>query len=330
MAAAFATTIDYSRHPLFASRATLIPHPNPGCPPQDIVRGIGEILRAARRHSVLLLTSSWGHLHLDMQALALMGAWPARSRPTIILMGCMWEPNRGPRHLVERLMVRLADRAITGYIVQSSDELSLFPATWQVDPRKVRFCPYHYTLGPGDLAEPRAATAPFVFAGGNSHREYLPLVEAAAALPWLPFKFATHLLDSAPSLPPNVSAGSVPHREFMRLMQESSAVAVPIRRGMRRAAGQQTYLNAMWLRKPVIVTDTPGVRDYVESGTTGWIVDGSSDTYVRCLQTLFHPDQTAEREALGQRAHDAIHERFSFDAHVRRLLALVDAFAGDN
>ncbi len=273
----------------------------------------------------MLLASSWGQFHPDLLSAAVIGLWPASKRPTILMLGCMWEPDDGPLGLVERQIVKLADRAIDCYIVQSTEELEIFPRIWGVSPKKVRFCPFFFELDSEEITNAsNFAHQQYVFAGGNSHRDYEPLVEAARQLPDLRFVIATHLLDGRTDLPPNVRAGTVSHQEFMGLLCSAAATVVAIRPGLRRAAGQRTYLNAMWLQKPTIVTDTLGVRDHVRHLENGLIVDGTPEDYVQALRWVFAPENRPAVSRLCHQAHEVVDTQFSFAKHISHVLSIVD------
>jgi glycosyltransferase involved in cell wall biosynthesis len=164
----------------------------------------------------------------------------------------------------------------------------------------------------------------FVFSGGNSLRDYQPLVEAARCLPELKFVFATKLLNGKDNLPPNVESRPVSHPEFVALMSASSATITPIQPGLRRAAGQQTYLNSMWLGKTTIVNDTLGVRDHIRHKETGLIVDGSPEGYVEALTWVFNPQNRDQVRQLNAAARKEVQERFAFENHVRCLLEIMD------
>jgi glycosyltransferase involved in cell wall biosynthesis len=319
----FATTINYLKSPAFAARARLIKRPSTGRL-KDGLSIFRRVLRSAAKEDVMLLASSWGQFHPDLLSAAVMGLWPAHKRPTILLLGCMWEPDGGVPGLIERQIVKLADRAIDCYIVQSTEELEIFPRIWGVSPKKVRFCPFFFELNSDELNKSDYAQQQFVFAGGNSHRDYTPLVEAARQLPDLQFVLATHLLDERTDLPPNVRAGTVSHREFMELMCSAAATVVAIRPGLHRAAGQRTYLNAMWLRRPTIVTDTLGVHDHIRHLESGLIVDGSPESYVQALRWVFTPENRPAVTRLCNKAHEVVDTQFSFEKHIARVLSIVD------
>ncbi len=329
----FATTLDYFDSAAFSQRAKwLMKRPSPGKLSSAIQIFTG-VLGAARHEKSLLLASSWGREHPELLATAVIGLWPRQLRPKIYLLGCMWEPNPGIRSWIEKFILKLADRSITRYIVQSTDELTVFPRQWGVPAEKVRFCPFFYTIKEHELPQDQQSIPAsisrqdfqngYVFAGGNSMRDYESLVIAARLLPNLTFVFATSLLDGHADLSPNIIHRQVSHLEFMRLMYYSTATVVPLKAGLHRAAGQQTYLNAMYLGKPTIITDSLAVRDHVRDWETAIIVDGTPESYVHALEWIFNPVNCAAVERLSQAGRKDVTERFSFERHVDRVLEII-------
>lgn len=313
--------------PEFAARARpiVVPPYNPIRPYSlaDEARLFIRVLSAAGREPALLLYSSRGRLYPEILALLVLSLWPRRWRPRVVLSGPMWQPNTGWRHLAERLIVRLADRVIQRYAVQSSLELTTMPANWGIDPDKARFVPYMYTLTESE-AQAAPTDAGHIFAGGNSHRDYAPLVAAARQLPEQRFILATHRLHDQADLPANVQAGTVPHAEFVRLLQSARIVVVPMQTELRRAVGQQTYLNALRLGKPTIVSDAVGVRDYVRPGSTGLIVDGSPHSYELALRWVLDPANATAVQQMTAAGQAEAETRFSQRSHALRLLEIMD------
>jgi glycosyltransferase involved in cell wall biosynthesis len=107
-------------------------------------------------------------------------------------------------------------------------------------------------------------------------------------------------------------------------MRASAAVVVPLKQGLNRAAGQQTYLNAMRLEKPTIVTNSLGVNNYIKNGVTALIVDGSTNSYVDAIHRVFDPSHADEINAMRQAARRAVLRHYTFDNHVERLLEFLD------
>ncbi|MCS6841988.1 MAG: glycosyltransferase [Roseiflexus sp.] len=285
-----------------------------------LLRGV---LQAAMRYEGLLLYTGRGRFKPEVLAVFFLSFLPRRWRPTIVLNGEAWEPNTGWRAALDRIIVRFADRAISRYALLSNDEQRLFPLVWGIDPSKVRFTPYMYTLTEEEL-QGCVETGTYIFAGGNSFRDYAPLVEAARMMPEHAFVLATRKLNGYPNLPPNVRAGQVPTDEYVRLLRGAALVVVPLRMGTYRASGQQTYLNAMALKKLVIVNDALGVRDYVRHGENGLVVRGTPESYVEALRWALDPDNKSDVERIIERAYRDVLYRFNPTHHAHTLISVMN------
>ena len=280
------------------------------------------VLQAATQYEGLLLFTGRGRFKPEVLAVFLLSFLPRRWRPTIVFCGEAWAPNTGWRAVLDRIIVRFADRAVSRYALLSNDERRLFPLVWGVDEAKVHFVPYMCSLTEEEM-QGCVETGTHIFAGGNSFRDYAPLVEAARMMPEHSFVFATSKLNNHPNLPPNVRAGQVPTDEYVRLLRGAALVVVPLRTGTYRASGQQTYLNAMALKKPVIVNDALGVRDYVRHGENGLIVRGTPDSYVEALRWALDPVHQPDVERMIERAYQDVLERFNVTHHARALVAIM-------
>ena len=211
------------------------------------------------------------------------------------------------------------------YCVLSSGELGTFPKTWGVDPARVTFTPWCYTLSDAELRAP-VSDAGFVFAGGDSLRNYEPLIEAAEGLDAPVDRGAARTRRSSGRLPANVRGGACTHDEFVGLTASARIVVVSLEDRRDRSAGQGTYLNAMALGKPVIVTDVMGARDYIEHRVTGLLVPPGDAVALRDALRWSLADENDEAlRALGARGRQAALKRFGPDRYVAALLAAVNA-----
>jgi glycosyltransferase involved in cell wall biosynthesis len=283
------------------------------------------------RTLVLLGSAGFGARYADLLAAVAVARGP-RS-PAVVLAECTWEP--GSAALARRLRVggnggaaRLAVRAVDGdrvtFCVLSRAERERFPRTWGVAPDRVAFTPFTVTLGEAQLAPP-PSLGDAVFAGGNSLRDYGPLLDAAGGIP-APIVLATNRIGPHARLAPNVRAGLLPHARYVEELRLARAVVVPLAENRWRSAGQQTYLNAMALGKPVVVTDTMGVRDYVEHGVTGLVVPpGDARAMGEAVRWVLDPANAAAVDAMSERARRTARERFTLDRYLTRLLEVASA-----
>ena len=166
-----------------------------------------------------------------------------------------------------------------------------------------------------------------MFAGGDSLRDYAPLIAAADGLP---AQVTIASRTERGPVPPNVALGALPGPRYDELFREASVVVVPLERRSDRSAGQQTYLNAMVLGKPVVVTDALGVRDYVEDGETGFLVppgDAARPPRAACAGSWIRPTRPRCARS-AERGRRAALERFGPNAYVERLLDVLDHALG--
>lgn len=213
-------------------------------------------------------------------------------------------------------LVRVADSSRTTWCVLSTDEQRAFRSTWGVRRGHVVHTPFCHSVHEPERVRP--ASGRFVFAGGNSLRDYERLVgEWASDLPPLRVATTRPVRTAAP-------AGAVvdvrpcsPH-EFLDLMAGAEVVCLPLLRA-RRSTGQQTYLNAMRLRRPLVVSDAPGVRDHVEDGVTGFVADDAPGGLAAAVRRALATDVGA-MEIILDRAAAAVDGEWTPMRYRRRLL----------
>jgi glycosyltransferase involved in cell wall biosynthesis len=275
---------------------------------------VAAVVRAAGRYDAVLLDGSVGagELYSD---LLIAGAIRRRTK-RIVISDATWKRGRFLDRAAMGAGLRFVDSPRTIYCVLSSAELVTFPRAWSVDPSRVVFTPFCYTLTDDELDAP-TSDDDYVFAGGDSMRDYGPLLEAAPTLR-ARVTIASATLEGV-STPTNVTARPVPPAEFSRLLRSASVVVVPLR-SAERSAGQQTYLNAMAFGKLVVVTDAPGVRDHVEDRVTGLVTaPGDARALAEALDWALDTRNGAAVGAIRARAREVARTQFSPDAYFERI-----------
>jgi glycosyl transferase family 1 len=291
--------------------------------PRPAMRGwrvLGRLLARARQVQVVVLDGStgWRGGYLDLIAGALLPRLPRG--PRVVMSDATWKRGRGSLdRLVGRIAIRLLDSRGLIYCVLSTDEAQRFPRVWRVEPKRVRFVPWPYILSPAERLDPPEGE--WIFAGGDSLRDYDPLLGAARGLP-----ATVHVATRRPEvvsrrdLPPNVHAGPVRPTRFTELLRGARIVVVPLAQTDERSAGQTTYVNAMALGKLVVTTDVLGVRDYIEHGRTGLIVPpGDAPALRSALEWALDASAQDEVNQIRASARRSAEQRFSPDAYVTAL-----------
>jgi len=328
----FATTfVAEFKDPRFAARA----HPIP-VPPRlnalkrsqffllDEARLFVRVLRAAWRYPALLLFSSRGNLKPELLAAVALSFWPQSRRPKIVFYGEMFQPDEGLRLRLEKWLMGRLGRVVERFMVYSQQDLGSFAAMWNIPPDKIRVSHY-FTFHTLEEAPPEAAQrGRHIFAGGKSFRDFDPVVEAARRMPDLDFVLATPNLAGRTDLPPNVKAGPVSLEDYNRLITTAAVVLIPLQVGLNRSTGMLTYLEAMWAKNPILVTDAMGVREYVRDKETGLVVDGTPQGYVQAIRWALDSANATQVRAMCEQAHRDVAGRFNFYNHVTRLLEVWD------
>jgi hypothetical protein len=299
-------------------------------------RLVGRLIRLAPRDGALVLEGAVGlqHAYADLVATTLLNR--SRGQHVIVLSEVGWEPGSRrlgallhlrsadddhlPLQRFARLVMQHLDGPYTYYCVLARSELEIFPRVWRVPRDRVRFTPFFHMVD--DVAHEPADDGS-VFAGGDSLRDYEPLLQAASAIS-APITIATTLLADR-TLPRNVAAGPVPAEEFYGRMRRARVVVVPLASGRIRAAGLLTYLNAMAMGKLVVVTDSVGVRDYVDDGSTGLVVpERDPRALAEALRWAVDPANADEVRAIARRARERVRAEFTVEEYLRRLLRIAE------
>lgn len=161
----------------------------------------------------------------------------------------------------------------------------------------------------------------YVFAGGDHTRDYATFIEAVRPLPYrvVIAAFYRHYFEGI-DIPPNVEILTTTHEGFLQFMAEAGLVVVPLRSGLLRSGGEQTYLNAMALGKAVVVTDDAGADEYIENGVSGIVLKpGDAQALRTAIRTVMESPSLARN--MGQNAKLAA-ARFSPARFVTSVLAL--------
>ncbi|TFY98703.1 glycosyltransferase [Ramlibacter rhizophilus] len=291
------------------------------------------LLKLSKGRELLLLNGSVGRRQRYRDLIFAILLKLTGNRTPVLIQDATWEPDSQSlgRSLpflkpllpaLARLAIRAMDAPHVHYAVLSSKELETFPRSWGVDAHRVVFQPFPNTLHASRGMATRHED--YLFTGGNSVRDYLLLeaalkgtsIEVRAATSWEPTLGLPHL-----------RAHPTSHEEFMSLMANSRAVVIPLRRTV-RSAGQQTYLNAMGLGKAVIVTDAPGVSDYIVNGVTGVIVAPEPQSLRAALLHVVDPANASYYAQMGERARTDVFRRFNEETFRHGLLRHAAAITG--
>jgi glycosyltransferase involved in cell wall biosynthesis len=217
----------------------------------------------------------------------------------LTVMTFIYKPKRGAvgRLYYHYMKFAVASRYIDRIVCYSRSECSNYSRLFGVPESKFVFMP----LGVAEDVEAEASVdntasvddSAYVFAAGRSNRDYPLLLQAMRLLPDRSLKVACE--ESFASAPSNVE---VLHGcyggEMFRRLSRCYCVVVPLQ-DPTISAGQLSLLQAMQYGKPIIVSRSAGVQDYVTDGETALLVEPTAEAWRDAIARLYADRALYER-----------------------------------
>lgn len=227
------------------------------------------VWRARRKHAQVIVTHG--------PALAAWCALFARIlRLRIPIIGHTFNfaelPGSAKRRAFSWMLARI-DR----FVVFSTMERALYARVFHLP--EARFDVIRWGVRPPSVDSPNTAMhrGEYICAIGGNARDYRTLVEAARLLPNIHFVcvMRPHNLKNL-DLPANVEVFTdLPFGKAMNVLKHSRLMVLPLLHS-EVPCGHVTLVAAMYLGKPIVVTNSEGIRDYVSHGYNALTVGAGS------------------------------------------------------
>lgn len=169
-----------------------------------------------------------------------------------------------------------------------------------------------FGVDPDFWAEQQFPQRPMLFsAGGDRDRDPATLLKAIEIVRRTRPDIDV-LVQSRTALTPPDGVKIVPyltHSELRAAYGRASVVAIATRPNL-HASGMTVSLEAMAVGRPVVITSTAGIDDYVAHGSTGFLVQpGDHEAMARHIIGLL--DDHAAAATMGRRARERVEEHFT-------------------
>jgi glycosyltransferase involved in cell wall biosynthesis len=245
-------------------------------------------------------------------------------KPTIFL-DCLWSVQKNPlKHKVKCFLHRFSSYSVSRLLVWARHEVDDFSTVFGIPKEKFIFHPFHSTLE-GYVFDTKDEG--FIFAGGNSDRDYRTLIDAVRGTDIPVFIAATdNALFDGIKVPDNVTIKNLSHEEFRSKMASCRISVVPIRQGTLRSPGQQTFLNSMAMSKPTIVVGPRDADGYITHDYNGMIVDYCDTAGLGAAIKLLYYD-SAYRDRLGRNAFESV-SKLTTDAFFTSIYGIAQEIVG--
>jgi glycosyltransferase involved in cell wall biosynthesis len=173
------------------------------------------------------------------------------------------------------------------------------------------------------------AAGDYVLSIGMESRDYPTLQAAAARLPY-PFRVVASGWSPTAGFAAagGIAAGgnitverNLSYARLRALYAGCRMVVVPLRH-VTYAAGVTGICETMAMAKPVVVSASPGIVDYVEDGTSGRLVPvGDADAMRQAIAELWDDPESAR--AMGRRNRGWVEAEINTDAYVEQVAHLL-------
>lgn len=206
-----------------------------------------------------------------------------------------------------RTRLKLLEAALPGIdflFCTSNPERQLYSRRFGIPMDRIRFLP----LAPaGHLFDGHArGDGDYVFAYGNSDRDFGTLIRAAAGL-GIPLTLLSQRFQPHSPLPSNVRLirHKIPYGELLHWIMGARLVVLPLRSPV-VSAGQMAMMEAMALGAPLVVGRNPATLEYAVHGETARFYQPGDWKDLRAQLSLLLEDAHAAR-TMGAAARDAAH-----------------------
>lgn len=240
-----------------------------------------------------------------------------KKRTKLYVMTFIYKPKGGKvGKIYDRYMHYIVESEyIDKFICFSSAECDYYKDLFGVD--KFIYVP----LGkePMNVNEDEIADDGYIFSTGRSNRDYDFLIESLADTDYK-VRIACGMWQYAKPLPQN---STLLHDCYGKLMIKELAhchcVVIPLK-DLNISSGQLVILQAMQLGKPLIVTKSNGVTDYVQDGENGLLIENNRHELLDCLNALKDEKKYLR---LSNNAKASFRERHSLTAMARNILKVM-------
>lgn len=240
---------------------------------------------------------TYGHEHGFVFALLQFMVSPLRKRRTHLMFDLLLMPPRpGAIGLLDRVKMRLFGKVVDAAVVWGKRDVQSFAKWYHLSEAKFIFHHYHTTLQNFEITVKQGE---YIFAGGNSARDYKTVIEAVRDLD-VPVFIATTARGVAEMAQayPQITVSGVSEQEFRTLLAGCGIFIEAHDKGFPRTSGHQTMLNAMACGKPVVIADPVSAEWYVRDGIDGFVVPiADPDAMKRAISSLLNDESLASRLA---------------------------------
>ncbi len=261
----------------------------------EVIQGLKALLRSRDFDFILTHSYNSGFILSLMRSLTVLDSPPL----FVIDIGSL---NGGRQRRIEVLAIKQALKSVAGVIYHSSINEKFYERNFPLLRREF----IHFGT---DLQFfkplPRNPTLDFALSIGRAHRDYPTLTKA-----WETVDFPLKIVGLSDSMDYRATRNvdivpEVTILQLRELIHDAKLVVLPIA-DKNYSVGQMTLTQCMAMKKPIIVTNVPGVADYIVPNRNCLATDyGSAKDITLAVRDLLDNDHLSARMSAAAR-EDAV------------------------
>ncbi len=270
------------------------------------------------------LEESDGIITVFPQLAAATGSLLAARRDDRALVSWFFN-TEGLRSSGRRSMARPALRQVDRFVVHSTREIECYAELLGLPSERFVYVPLQYGAVV-ETAQPDEACEPYVFATGSGYRDYATFFDAMAVLGYRTLVLASDRVLEGLTVPDNVEIlEQMTRPEIRRLVRHARVNVVPLNDGG-TTAGLVTIVETFRHGRAAVITDRPGLEDYVFDGKNS-LCPGLYDSrsMADAIESMWSDD--AYRTELDAAALRFAEDNCTDEAAGRSLIRLLDSLA---
>ena len=206
----------------------------------------------------------------------------------------------------------VTSKYIDRFICFAKEECHYYSSIFGVDESKFIYVPLGYSIA----TDVQISDEEYIFSTGRSNRDYDFLVNS---LKNTDFKLiiACDTYHTTSENTENIKfLNDCYGNDMLQLMAKCHCIVVPLK-DLKMSSGQLVVIQAMALGKPVVCTKSDGIKDYVEDGVTGFLIDNNKEQLMSALNKLYAQDCLYNKMAMNSLL--SYKNKFTEDAMYRRI-----------
>ena len=235
----------------------------------------------------------------------------------LVILTFMYTPKTGLIGKIYKWFMHYAvcNKYVDYIVCFSKDELSYYYDEFGFTEKEICFLPVAVRKIPN--YDTSISKEKFIFTAGRSGRDFDFVIESLNNTPYHLF-VADNKTTVAPAS--NVTIDNeVSGEDMFRIMAQSYCVITPLKDKL-KSAGHLMSLQAMQMGKPVISTDSSGMRPYVVDGYNGFFIENTKEDLLSALDKLY--SDTDLYNKMSKNALDT-YDEYSFSKLGERLAVLL-------